>query len=164
MHGNLKDYLIECKEAVQKLNHTPCVMGYRRSIRLRSSTSSSYALLRGEKIPLSQQSSIFSDISMSSKTNAAEGDAVVGHPPVGGFRAQCLTQDSGLSVSESPGSSDQHLSHEYTNCKGLLYMEDVMNFAFQIACGLQHLEQLGVRFNTVYKKQWFLGSLLLREP
>lgn len=33
---------------------------------------------------------------------------------------------------------------DYINCRGILYMEDVMNFALQIACGLQHLGELEV--------------------
>ena len=37
------------------------------------------------------------------------------------------------------------LLHDYANCKGVVYMEDVQNFALQIACGLQHLEKLQVR-------------------
>ena len=36
------------------------------------------------------------------------------------------------------------LSHDYVNSKGLVYMEDVMNFALQIACGLQHLQNMQV--------------------
>lgn len=32
------------------------------------------------------------------------------------------------------------LIHDYINSKGLLYMEDVTNFALQLARGLKHLE------------------------
>ncbi len=144
MHGNLKDYLKECQEAVRQLNHAPRVMGSRRSIRLRSSISSGYPALRGmEKIPLSQQSSVFSDVSLSSKTNSSSCDSEGVHA-TGGLRTRCLTQDSGFCGDVSKCDMSEQLSHEYTNCKGLLYMEDVMNFAYQIACGLQHLEELGV--------------------
>lgn len=145
MYGNLKDYLKECQEAVRQLNHAPRVMGSRRSIRLRSSVSSGYPALRGvEKIPLSQQSSVFSDVSFSSKTNASGVDSESSHS-TGGIRSRCLTQDSGFCGDLSKTDLSEQLSHEYTNCKGLLYMEDVMNFAYQIASGLQHLEELGVK-------------------
>ena len=36
------------------------------------------------------------------------------------------------------------LTHDYVNTKGLIYMEDVQNFALQIACGLKHLEDIQV--------------------
>ena len=36
------------------------------------------------------------------------------------------------------------IGHDYLNTKGLVYMEDVHNFALQIACGLQHLASMQV--------------------
>ena len=36
------------------------------------------------------------------------------------------------------------IGHDYINTKGLVYMEDVHNFALQIACGLQHLASMQV--------------------
>ena len=36
------------------------------------------------------------------------------------------------------------IGHDYINTKGLVYMEDVHNFALQIACGLEHLASLQV--------------------
>lgn len=36
------------------------------------------------------------------------------------------------------------IAHDYINTKGLVYMEDVHNFALQIACGLQHLASMQV--------------------
>ena len=36
------------------------------------------------------------------------------------------------------------IGHDYLNTKGLVYMEDVHNFALQIACGLQHLSSMQV--------------------
>ena len=150
MYGSLKDYLIECKEVVRKLNHTPRVMGFRRSLRLRSSVSSCNPAQRGEKLPLSQQSSVFSDISLTSRTNSVSADSEMALSTAGMMRARCLTQDSGfcgdLMKCDTPAASTpDQLTHDYINCKGLLYMEDVMNFAYQIACGLQHLENLGVQ-------------------
>lgn len=37
------------------------------------------------------------------------------------------------------------IGHDYINTKGLVYMEDVHNFALQIACGLQHLATMQVK-------------------
>lgn len=36
------------------------------------------------------------------------------------------------------------IGHDYINTKGLVYMEDVHNFALQIVCGLQHLASMQV--------------------
>lgn len=36
------------------------------------------------------------------------------------------------------------LSYDYMNTKGVLYKEDFENFAFQIACGLEFLEDMKV--------------------
>ena len=36
------------------------------------------------------------------------------------------------------------IGHDYINTKGLVYMEDVHNFALQIACGLEHLANMQV--------------------
>ena len=38
------------------------------------------------------------------------------------------------------------IGHDYINSKGLVYMEDVHNFALQIACGLQHLAKMQVPY------------------
>lgn len=141
LHGNLRDYLQECKEIVRQLHHAPRVMGSRRSLRLRSSASSTYPALQGlEKIPLSQQSSVFSYTSQSSKASPSIAEFDFNQGNGGGFRGRCMTQDSGVFTRFDFDMS----SHEYINCKGLLYMEDVSNFCHQIAYGLEHLEKLGV--------------------
>ena len=40
------------------------------------------------------------------------------------------------------------IGHDYINTKGIVYMEDVHNFALQIACGLQHLASMEVLYDT----------------
>lgn len=40
------------------------------------------------------------------------------------------------------------IGHDYINTKGLVYMEDVHNFALQIACGLEHLANMQVQYST----------------
>ena len=41
------------------------------------------------------------------------------------------------------------IGHDYINTKGLVYMEDVHNFALQIACGLQHLASMQVHNTSI---------------
>ena len=43
------------------------------------------------------------------------------------------------------------IGHDYINSKGLVYMEDVHNFALQIACGLQHLASLQVNYTATFR-------------
>jgi len=158
MHGSLRAYLDQCRDAIAKLNHEPVSIGKRRSQRL---ASSSCYHARREKIPLSQQNSVFSDVSQSSKSTPISNDhfnlsnlsnlsglaqtAAAGCP-----RRRCSTQDSGFCGGggvEFVGKCNTPLvSHDYVNCKGLFHMEDVLNFALQIAHGLQHLRKLEVSF------------------
>ena len=68
-----------------------------------------------------------------------------------GPRSRCLTLDSGIggdSGKIETQFSHAELSPDYINCKGILYMEDILHFALQIACGLQHLEDLEVHVVT----------------
>lgn len=136
MYRDLKAYLHQCKEAVEKLNHRPQIAGFRHN--LPSTASSGYpALAMREKIPLSQQSSVFSEISHSSKVDIF-GATSCPSPDFSNPRGRFLTQDSGIG---GEGVLSAEVARDYTNCKGLLYMEDVTHFALQIACGLQHLEK-----------------------
>ena len=43
------------------------------------------------------------------------------------------------------------IGHDYINSKGLVYMDDIHNFALQIACGLQHLASLQVNYATTFR-------------
>ena len=42
------------------------------------------------------------------------------------------------------------IGHDYINSKGLVFMEDVHNFALQIACGLQHLASMQVGYGDTF--------------
>ena len=44
------------------------------------------------------------------------------------------------------------IGHDYINSKGMVYMEDVHNFALQIACGLQHLASMEVYIQSIMYK------------
>lgn len=138
VHGSLKNYLHQCKEAVLKLNHTPHVVSLHRHGHPSNGSScftgsSAYPSLQ-EKIPLSQQNSVFSVSSHSSKLEYSPPSLIQS-----GSKVRHLTQDSGFF-----GGPTTYPTQDYINCKGLLYMEDVQNFAIQIAQGLSHLEKLEV--------------------
>jgi hypothetical protein len=157
-HGSLKDFLKSCEEAVLKLNHIPQVQQSFGSHRTSStnSGSSTYPHLVF-KLPLSTQNSVFSSggtPTPSASSNrfdfSGENDQISGEE-------RLATQDSGFfgeNVDQaafneaSSGALTAHtvapLTHDYVNSKGLLYMEDVQNFALQIACGLKHLEEIQV--------------------
>ena len=162
-HGSLKDFLKSCEEAVLKLNHIPQVQQSFRSCRTSSTNSGSrtYPHLVF-KLPLSAQNSVFS--------SASTPTALIPSASSSGFdfsdenheqrstEERLITQDSGFFGENvdlaafngtSGGALVAHtvapLTHNYVNSKGLLYMEDVQNFALQIACGLKHLEEIQVR-------------------
>ena len=148
VHGSLKDYLQQCKEVLLKLNHIPHIASSRKHSHNSScsfTSSSTYPLLHQEKVPLSQQNSVFSVSSQSSSTSAMT-------PSTPACLNHCNCKEFGSSMERrrhetcSSSSSYPYLTHDYVNSRGLLYMEDVQNFALQIACGLRHLEKLKVEF------------------
>ena len=164
-HGSLKDFLKACEDAVLKLNHVPQVQTLFRSHRASStnSGSSSYPHLV-YKMPVSAQNSVFSTVGTPTGiiTAANSSSKFEFSPAVDRLtRDRLVTQDSGFfgeNIDNSSQatfngltgsrSSNAHsvapLTHDYVNSKGLLYMEDVQNFALQIACGLKHLEDIQV--------------------
>ena len=159
-YGSLKDFLKLCEEAVLRLNHIPQVQMFRSRTSSASTNSSSYPHLVC-KIPLSNQNSVFSSngtpTTLVTAVNSSKFDF---SSPLNLARERLVTQDSGFfgdNVDTSPqaayievldGGSTAHsvvpLTHDYTNSKGLLYMEDIQNFALQIASGLKHLEDIQV--------------------
>lgn len=160
-HGNLKNYLHQCKEVVEKLNHAPQIASGPRlkrhpsvnsnrhpSVNSNRHASASSFYHQHEKIPLSQQSSVFSVSSRTSRidsTDSSSPDCPKVCTPRGRY-------DSGFcgesAVRKVKGSVFSETAQDYVNCKGLLYMEDVLGFGLQIARGLQHLESLKVRSDT----------------
>ena len=161
-HGSLKDFLRSCEESVLKLNHIPQVQQSFRSSRTSStnSGSSTYPHLVF-KLPLSAQNSVFSSsgtpTALIPPASSNSFDFSYTHHQIS-REARLVTQDSGFfgeNVDQaafndaSGGALTAHtvapLTHDYVNSKGLLYMEDVQNFALQIACGLKHLEDIQVR-------------------
>ena len=140
MYGSLKDFLKHCEQAVLSLNHAPQIVRSRsRSRRLEShsSVSSAYPLL----------------VETSPQYDSAFSPNTFQFPP-----PFLSTQDSGFcedsedtlsAYAPGMGLPLAHtmcpISHDYINTKGLIYMEDIPNFALQIACGLEHLENMQVK-------------------
>ena len=160
-HGSLKDFLKNCEEAILKLNHIPQVQQSFRSCRTSStnSGSSTYPHLVF-KLPLSAQNSVFSSggtpTALIPSASSSRFDFSCSNHQIS-REERLVTQDSGFfgenvdhaALSETSGGALMAhtvapLTHDYVNCKGLLYMEDVQNFALQIACGLKHLEDIQV--------------------
>ena len=142
MHGNLKSFLRSCEEAAMTLNHKPLFLRKRSHSSSYSSVSSSQQLLSGNT-PSSNQTFLFPrDVQV---RYIAHPPPLVGQDSLMGL--DCIPE--GQRVAYAGGAHPAPpLSHDYLNCKGLMYMEDVQTFALQIASGLQHLETMEVRLIT----------------
>lgn len=157
VHGSLKDFLQECRETIVQLNHSAINMSKKTSHSSTSTNSScAYPALR-EKIPLSQQNSVFSTSSEVAKSDLPSpcyqnfvSTDLINSLRMHSTTSQLSAQDSGFFGGESVKTRTSTSSQEYVNNTGLLYMEDVQNFAVQIAQGLQHLESLNVSSSSYY--------------
>ena len=155
-YGSLKDFLKECEQVVLQLNHVPQVLSYRSHQNSPCSTCSAYPqLVNKTQLNFYSTNGVFSPDPTSTPSTATTG--VFQFPPTkksSMTRERLTTQDSGFGdYSPQAAFSDAltddsfiahtvaPLTHDYVNSKGLLYMEDVQNFALQIACGLKHLEE-----------------------
>ena len=158
-YGSLKNFLKECEQIVLQLNHLPQVFYKSRHCSTSDSSSSAYPQLV-DKMQLCAQNSVFTPDCTSTPTTAT-GSGAFQFPPAKTLamtRERLTTQDSGFygdhmdlspQVSSNDGAATvahtiAPLTHDYVNSKGLLYMEDIQNFALQIACGLKHLEECQV--------------------
>lgn len=146
MHGNLRNFLKSCKDAALSLNHHPIIVRNRTH-------SESYST-----IPSSQDIPNLSMTSGSSHFSCSMSCSKKHYP--GHHTPECAFQDSGYegSVDFCPEKRVAHhngtatpvahtlapIMHDYINCKGLVYMEDVENFALQIASGLKHLSEMEI--------------------
>ena len=152
-YGSLKDFLKQCEQVVLQLNHVPQVLRYKSHSPC--SSCSTYPQLVDSKTQLNFYSGVFTPDSVSTPSTGTTG--MFQFPPTKQSkmtRERLTTQDSGFGdyspqVAFSDALVDDSLiahsvaplTHDYVNSKGLLYMEDVQNFALQIACGLKHLEE-----------------------
>ena len=123
------------------LNHQPLILRKKSRTESCSSASSSQPLLSAKSATGGQEFSFSSDAHV----------RYISHPPplvnqesVEGLvyvpEDQRVAHAEGTSAHITPA-----LTHDYLNCKGLMYMEDIKTFAHQIASGLQHLETMEVR-------------------
>lgn len=148
MHGSLRSFLKSCGEAALSLNHQPVIVRSRARTESYSSTSSSQELLSATT-PTRGQTFCFP------RDNSNK------HSPATTHTLQCASQDSGYDGSIDLYLEEQRVAHhtgtaipvahslapimhDYINCKGLVHMEDVENFALQIASGLKHLSEMEV--------------------
>ena len=170
-YGNLKNFLKECQDVLFSLNHIPHVFhrnGLHQSCSSCSS-SSSYPFLAqrpsfysgtptsctNEHVRLLSQRSRF-DSGISTGTPVSDSTLANFDTTFDFSRTAspdtCPDSNVGGEIYEVPSSayldfdadSVAPLMHDYVNCKGLLYMEDVTNFALQLARGLKHLEDIKV--------------------
>ena len=146
IHGSLRSFLNSCEEAVLKLNHQPIIT--RKRSRSGSSSTSSISstqhLLCGHTPPNNPTSStphseakghFVSSLQPHDSGYCSSSDPL----PDNCMVAQAKTEAKSLTHTIAPVSTD------YINCRGLIHMEDVQNFALQIASGLKHLEAMDVR-------------------
>ena len=133
-HGSLKDFLKTCKETVLTLNHQPAVIGKGFH---ETSGSSNHMVGTCNTANVDMTLCCDQGDQTSTSLNARR-------------RPLLIKQDSGFSGSVDMASPSLHthtttsLTMDYTNCRGLIHMEDVQNFVLQIASGLRHLEAMEV--------------------
>ena len=144
IHGNLKSFLRSCEEAAMSLNHKPLFLRKQSYSSSCSHLSSTKHMLNVKTPNNSQLSSIPNDVQM---RYISQPPPLVNQDSATGL--VCISENK--SVAHPVGISAQMtppLTHDYLNCKGLVYMEDIQTFALQIASGLRHLELMEVRCNV----------------
>lgn len=160
MYGKLKDYLLECRRVVTHSSHLPIHIATIRDPTFHSkerllktvqvqfsSTSSGYGSMIG-KYSTESQGSIGSTSHSQESQDNLYSSSVDTMATDGVFETTSYCRN----VCDEPEDTFQHsaeFSCEYINSPGLIYEEDVINFALQIASGLEHLERLKV-YNNLY--------------
>eukprot|EP00731_Ephydatia_muelleri_P021017 Em0013g744a len=140
IHGNLKSFLRSCEEAAMSLNHKPLFLRKQSYSSSCSHLSSTKHMLNVKTPNNSQLSSIPNDVQM---RYISQPPPLVNQDSATGL--VCISENK--SVAHPVGISAQMtppLTHDYLNCKGLVYMEDIQTFALQIASGLRHLELMEI--------------------
>ena len=139
MHGSLRSFLNSCEEAVLKLNHQPIITRKRSRIGSSSSTSSTHHLL-SSRVPTSGHTPSDSQMHFIFPPTQVNNGPLPEEYRVA--HAGMMTTPFAHTVAP--------ISNDYVNCRGLIQMEDVQNFALQIASGLKHLENMNVCELLVY--------------
>jgi len=134
MHGKLKDYLKICQEALTRLG-LPII-----SVNLHDASKFSRSNNSTASINILQNNNSSSNLhQVLTKDNSLLSDSLFSDNVA--YVPESLDSDS---KPWTPASEIVSLSRDYLNSPGLLFNEDIVNFALQIAYGLQHLEKLKV--------------------
>lgn len=164
-YGNLRDFLRQCEEVVLSLNHLPHIPRNRYadcykacydvicstsalSFRSRTRTFSASSTCSTQPLITRQDSSVFTP-------GSGQTHFVFPSPTGHVSSGSCSSSNGELKLTAQHPSaaavplahSVAPIGHDYLNTKGLVYMEDVHNFALQIACGLQHLANMQVQLH-----------------
>ena len=140
LHGNLKDFL---HERLHKQSHTSSSTSY-------YNTPTSAGSGACKKIPLSQSNvfSASSEIGQSDSTCSATSGGICpkrkNPTPIPSTKDSSYSGGVSGSGGESARSATSTSSYITGSSLGLLLIEDIQNFAIQIAKGLQHLENMNV--------------------
>ena len=139
MFGKLKDYLQSCDDVLMELelpvklsDYTDNVQGLNHSVEYINILQSNYTRYNSSSKIQTKDSKESSMLNVPS--DSGYGDSIAYVPE---------SIDSGY-TSQSICGSLLPVSRDYANSPGVLYNQDITNFALQIAHGLQHLESLKV--------------------
>ncbi|XP_065920092.1 fibroblast growth factor receptor homolog 1-like isoform X2 [Dysidea avara] len=156
MYGKLKDCLLECKRVVTHSSHLPIHIAnttepalHSRKRLLRtvqvqfSSTSSGYGSMIG-KYSTESQGSIGSTSHSQESQDNLYSSSVETMATDGVFEITSDYRNVCSDETEDKFQPNTEFTCEYINSPGLIYEEDVINFALQIASGMEHLEKLKI--------------------
>ena len=141
MYGKLNDYLRNCQEALVQLGLPIISVNLHETPEFvrKSSNSTDYVNILQSNSSSSTYLNLHQVLTRDSSLLSIQGDSVfsdnVAYVPE--------SMDS-YNKPWTPVSEIISLSRDYLNSPGLLFNEDIVNFALQIAYGLQHLEKLKV--------------------
>jgi len=141
MYGKLSDYLKTCQEALAQLGLPIISVNLHEATEFvrKSSNSTDYVNILQSNSTSSTYLNLHKVLTRDSSFLSIQSDSVF--------------SDNVVYVPESldsyckpwtPASDIVSLSRDYLNTPGPLFNEDLVNFALQIAHGLQHLEKLKV--------------------
>ncbi|XP_065920975.1 platelet-derived growth factor receptor alpha-like isoform X2 [Dysidea avara] len=141
MYGKLNDYLRNCQEALVQLGLPIISVNLHETPEFvrKSSNSTDYVNILQSNSSSSTYLNLHQVLTRDSSLLSIQGDSVfsdnVAYVPE--------SMDS-YNKPWTPVSEIISLSRDYLNSPGLLFNEDIVNFALQIAYGLQHLEKLKI--------------------
>ena len=146
MFGKLKDYLRSCDDVLIELGLPVKLSEYSVDVQ-----GSSHSV---EYINILQSNPTCYNSSSKMMTTDSKNGSMLNVPSDSGYGDSIAyvpeSIDSGYTSWRSIGESLVPVSRDYANSPGMLYNQDITNFALQIAHGLQHLENLKVHFVHIH--------------